>query len=180
VTGDFFFEDLGQPGGPEIPADFSCGDEPHAEVLNRYARPGGGLDSDLRRRACAAFAAVEAESGAVAGFCTLSCCEVAREAVPSNIRRKLPRYGVAGGVLLGRMAVDRRFQGRRLGRVLVAEAIERALRMSRVVGAAVLVVDAKTPGLIPFYEANGFARCRAPDGKGGLDPRRMVMLLPSL
>jgi GNAT superfamily N-acetyltransferase len=168
----FRFESLAE--GQALPADFSCGDRDHERTLDAYARPGGQLESDLRRRACSAFVAIEQASGRVAGFCALTCCEIRRESLPAGMARKLPRYASVGGVLLGRMAVDRRFQRRGLGTLLTAEAFRRARQVSNLAGAALLVVDAMTPELVPFYEGLGFVAVgQAEEGR----PRRLVLPL---
>ena len=44
-----------------------------------------------------------------------------------TITRKLPRYPLVPATLLGRLAVDRSYQGRGYGRFLLADALHRAL-----------------------------------------------------
>jgi GNAT superfamily N-acetyltransferase len=74
--------------------------------------------------------------------------------LPAQIVRKLPRYPLVPATLLGRLAVDRRQQGRGYGRFLLADALYRAAR-SEVVSFAV-IVDVKDEGARRFYELESF------------------------
>lgn len=58
--------------------------------------------------------------------------------------------------ILGRLAVDRRYQGRGLGELMLADAIKRVLRASEALAVHALVVDAKNDGARSFYERYGF------------------------
>ena len=57
---------------------------------------------------------------------------------------------------MGRLAIATKYQGRGLGRALVADAAIRTDSFG--IGAFALVVDAKDEAAVTFYEANGFAR----------------------
>ena len=59
-------------------------------------------------------------------------------------------------VVLGRLAVDRRFQKQRLGRVLVRDAIVRAMQVAAIAGAVALVVHALSEEARRFYLTSGF------------------------
>jgi GNAT superfamily N-acetyltransferase len=69
--------------------------------------------------------------------------------------RKLPRHPVPAA-LIGRLAVDRSAQGRGLGRLLLADAVQRTLGASQQVAMHAVVVDAKNESARRFYEAYGF------------------------
>jgi GNAT superfamily N-acetyltransferase len=68
--------------------------------------------------------------------------------------RKLPRYPLVPATLLGRLAVDRRQQGRGYGRFLLADALHRAA-LSEIASFAV-IVDAKDDSARRFYERESF------------------------
>lgn len=68
--------------------------------------------------------------------------------------RKLPRYPLVPATLLGRLAVDRRHQGKGYGRFLLADALYRALRSE--VASFAVIVDAKDDSARAFYEREGF------------------------
>jgi predicted GNAT family N-acyltransferase len=71
-----------------------------------------------------------------------------------TVVKKLPRYPVAPVARLGRLAVDRRFEGQQLGRALLWDAAQRALASS--VAAFALVVDAQDDRAAAFYRHHGF------------------------
>jgi predicted N-acetyltransferase YhbS len=60
--------------------------------------------------------------------------------------------------LIGRLAVATDRQGQRLGAVLLADALRRALASAETVGSSMIVVDALDDGAASFYAAHGFVR----------------------
>ncbi len=68
--------------------------------------------------------------------------------------RKLPRYPLVPGTLLGRLAVDQRHQGKGYGRHLLADALYRAMRSE--IASFAVIVDAKDENAKRFYEREGF------------------------
>jgi GNAT superfamily N-acetyltransferase len=96
---------------------------------------------DVRRHIANCFVASPLQSNAVAGYTTLSAASIPMTGLPAEQARKLPRYPVLPAALIGRLAVDRRYQGRQLGAALLFDAIARAIRADAAVFA--LVVDAK-------------------------------------
>jgi predicted GNAT family N-acyltransferase len=61
-------------------------------------------------------------------------------------------------VLLGKLALDRRLHGQRLGGQLLFDAYLRVLTATRTVAARYLVVDAIDDEAVRFYEHYGFIR----------------------
>lgn len=102
------------------------------------------------------YVAVEKVSNQVAGYYTLSATGIALSALPSETAKRVPRYPLVPAVLIGRLAVDRRFRGRKLGGVLLFDAIRRTLRSE--IAAFAVVVDAKDDAAVVFYERYGFQR----------------------
>jgi ribosomal protein S18 acetylase RimI-like enzyme len=127
---------------------FDCG----SPALNEYLSKRAGQDA--RRRIATCFAAIEKTSGQLAGYYTLSACGVALEDLPPDLKKKLPRYPTVPAILIGRLAVDRRFQGQRLGEALLANALCRMLNAE--IAAAIAVVDAKDEPAAKFYQRFGF------------------------
>jgi ribosomal protein S18 acetylase RimI-like enzyme len=127
---------------------FSCGAEP----LDRYLRTQAA--QDVRRHIANCFVASPVQSNAVAGYYTLSAASIPMTDLPAEQARKLPRYPVLPAALIGRLAVDRRHQGRQLGAALLFDAIARAIRADAAVFA--LVVDAKDEAAARFYRHHGF------------------------
>ena len=126
---------------------FSCG----VEALDRYFRAQAGQDS--RRRIASCFVLV-APDASVAGYYTLSAAGVALADLPADIARKLPRYPLLPAALMGRLAVDHRQRGQRLGELLLFDAFSRALRSE--LAAYAFLVDAKDDAAQAFYEKYRF------------------------
>lgn len=127
---------------------FSCGSEP----LNRYLQTQAGQDG--KRRVAACFLAIENATGVVAGYYTLSACHVQLADIGPDWQKKLPRYPAVPGVRLGRLAIDLRYQGRKLGIALLTNAVARALRSD--IAAHLLVVEAKDDVAAGFYRHHAF------------------------
>ncbi|AGX86926.1 GNAT family N-acetyltransferase [Candidatus Symbiobacter mobilis] len=131
-------------------ARFDCGDAALNDYLRRYAT------QDVRRNVTRAFIASPLESSTrIAGFFTLSAASIQAETLPENLRKKLPRYPVPVA-LLGRLAVDREFQGKGLGSILLADVCRKVHAASRTLAVAGIVVDAKSPSASTFYQHFGF------------------------
>ncbi len=130
---------------------FSCGDD----ALDRYLREHAG--QDLRRHLSTVFVLFDVTNGSVAGYYTLSACEVDPTGLPRDIAKRLPRRPMPA-TLIGRLAVDLGYRGRRLGKGLLADALIRASAASRDIGAMAVIVDAKDDRARGFYEHFGFRR----------------------
>lgn len=141
---------------------FDCGVPPLNDYLARQA------GQDVRRRVAACFVAVETATEALAGFYTLAAGGVSLPDLPEPIAKKLPRYPTVPIVRIGRLAVDRSFQGRRLGEALLADAVKRTLGSD--VAAFAAVVDAKDDDAVRFYKRYGFQQL-------GTDPRTLFLPL---
>lgn len=131
-------------------ARFDCGAEP----LDRYIRQQASQDS--RRRMARVFVAVPEGGDEVAGFYTLSAGSIERVSLPPEAAKRLPHYPVPVAVI-GRLAVDRRWLGRGLGKALLADALQRVARASEALAVYAVVVDAKDERAKNFYEKFGFA-----------------------
>ena len=92
--------------------------------------------------------------GTIAGYYTLSSTSVQLAELPEQVVRKLPRYPLVPATLLGRLAVDRRQQGKGYGRFLLADALFRAARSE--IASFAVIVDAKDGNARRFYERESF------------------------
>jgi GNAT superfamily N-acetyltransferase len=132
-------------------ADFSCG----SAGLDRYVKEQAG--QDLRRGCAAPFVLVPERGGtSILGYYTLSSYGVDIGEFPANVGKKLPRYPLIPATLLGRLAVDRRYQGQGIGEFLLMDGLHRALMQSAEIAAAAVVVDAIDAGAVKFYQHFGF------------------------
>lgn len=63
--------------------------------------------------------------------------------------------------LIGRLAVAKVCQGKRLGAVLLTDALRRAFDSASTIGSSMAVVDALDKAIAGFYAAHGFVRLPA-------------------
>lgn len=95
------------------------------------------------------------DGDAVVGYFSLSMGSVLRSEAPTTLVRGLPSYPV-GVVLLARLAVAAEPQGERLGCLLLAEALRKAVFAGESAAARLVVVDAVDEAAVRFYERYGF------------------------
>ena len=145
VTETYRIEPL---SGDHDRAAFTSGSAP----LDRYFQM--QASQDVRRRIATCFVAVSRETGALAGFYTLTATSIALSAMSPAIVKKLPRYPVVPAALLGRLAIAQSHRGRGLGGVLLADALARSARTE--LGVFAMLVDAKDEAAQHFYEHYGF------------------------
>ena len=139
-----------EPLGPHHDrATFSCGEPALDAYIRRQA------SQDARRRVAQVFIAPAEAPGQIAGYYTLSAASFERSELPSDVAKGLPHYPVPAAVI-GRLAVDRRSQGRGLGETLLVDAIRRVVRVSDTIAVYAIVVDAKNDRARAFYERYGF------------------------
>ena len=108
---------------------------------------------DARRNVARCFVALDPDER-IAGYYTLASASVPLTELPENLIKKLPRYPSIPAVRMGRLAVDRSFQGQRLGAGLLADALKRTLRAE--IAAYALLVDAKDQAAAAFYRHHAF------------------------
>ncbi|BBU61478.1 N-acetyltransferase GCN5 [Methylosinus sp. C49] len=122
------------------------------------------LDEWLMRRALAnmeagaskTYVLCAAGSQQVVGFYALSMGQILDREALGSMRRNMPRH--IPSVILGRLAIDARCQGRGIGRALLHDAVSRSRRAAREVAARLLVVHAISPTAEAFYRHHGFMR----------------------
>jgi predicted N-acetyltransferase YhbS len=131
--------------GHELDA-FDCGDAGLDDWLTKRAR-GNEREGGSRTYVVCAGRRV------VAYYC-LAAGAVAGEIAPGKIRRNLP--DPIPVMVLGRLAVDRAWRGRRLGSALLADAIKRTLSAAEVAGIRAIVVHTISDEAKRFYERHGF------------------------
>lgn len=130
--------------------DFCCGLELLDNYLHRQA------NQDVKRKITACFVCEE-ESGLLMGYYTLSNSSVSHELIPEQFRKVLPKaYSDIPTILLGRFAIDKRFQGKGLGSELLVDALRRCFRLSLDIGSYAVIVDPINSEAENFYLRYGF------------------------
>ncbi len=122
-------------------------------ALDRYLRE--LATQDAKRRVSNCFVAVGAD-GVVVGYYTFAAASFPLSELSAKEAKRLPRYPLLPAGLIGRLAVDTRFRGRRLGGALVMDAVLRATRADPAIFA--IIVDAKDENAAGFYLRLGFRR----------------------
>jgi GNAT superfamily N-acetyltransferase len=138
---------------PPRPIDAACD-------LSSFDSGVPSLDSWLQQRALrnesagASRSYVVCEGPRVVGYYCLSSGAVECRQAPGRVRRNMP--DPIPVMLLGRLAVDRAFQGQGLGRALLKDAILRTLKAAEIAGLRALLVHALDEEAARFYRRNGF------------------------
>lgn len=128
---------------------FSSGVEP----LDRYLRE--LATQDIKRRVSNCFVALD-DDDVIAGYYTFAATSLPLSELSPEETKRLSRYALLPAGLIGRLAVDQRFQRQRLGGALVMDAVARAARGDPAIFA--LIVDAKDDAAVSFYEHLQFRR----------------------
>tara|TARA_B100001093_G_scaffold470170_1_gene491461 strand:- start:3646 stop:4137 length:492 start_codon:yes stop_codon:yes gene_type:complete len=127
---------------------FDCG----VEALNLYLQR--GANQDQRRSLTKIYVLAEGER--VIGYYSISAHSVLRDNMPDDI--KLASYKDVPFLLLGRLAVDKEFQGHGYGDAMIFHAFKTTLDAAEKIGILGMVVDAKDEKAVSFYEGFGFKR----------------------
>lgn len=91
----------------------------------------------------------------VVGYYAISTAMEQRLALPTaRLRRGMPEQVPL--LLIGRLAIDRAFQGMGLGTELLSDALRRCLAASEIAGARGVVAHAIDDDAIRFYQRHGF------------------------
>jgi GNAT superfamily N-acetyltransferase len=143
------FEPLGEQH-LRLRAAFSCGED----ALDRYLRE--RARREMEQRIAAVWVLYDSEEDRLVGYYTLSAVAVERSDLPSTFTHRVARYRVYPATLIGRLTVDRDYQGRRLGGRLLLDALARAFATSRQVASFAVITDAKDEDAQSFYEHYGF------------------------
>ncbi len=136
--------------------------EPLADTHNVEDLDSGeaSLDQWLKRRARAHQASgasrtyVVQDGGRVIALYSLASGAIAIAGAPGGFRRNMP--DPIPVVLLARLAVDRSYQGKGLGRALFRDAVRRVANAADSIGIRGIVVHAISDAAKDFYLALGF------------------------
>ena len=118
------------------------------------------LDGWLRRRALqneasgASRTYVVCVRNKVVGYYTLAVGAVAHSQAPGRVRRNMPDPVPA--MVLGRLAVDKAFQGRHIGAGLLRDAVLRTVQAAEIAGIRTILAHAISAAAKRFYEGYGF------------------------
>lgn len=145
-------------------ASFDCGQPDLNRWLLRHA-----LQNQLANSAQTYAGLV---NGEVIGFYSLAVGQIEFVDAPERLRKGLARHPIPV-MLLARLAVDCKWQGKGVGRELVLDAISRTLQAAEIAGIRALVVHAKDDRARQYYEQFDFV-------PSPTDPLHLLVLLKDL
>lgn len=131
-------------------SEFDCGNDFLNSYLHRQA------NQDMQRHLSVCFLIVD-NNDIIKGYYTLSNASIDRDIIPDNVKNKLPiSYNNLPVTLLGRLARDKRYNGERLGEILLLDALKRCYDTSSTIGSLAVVVDPIDQEANNFYSKYGF------------------------
>ncbi|MCF7987686.1 MAG: GNAT family N-acetyltransferase [Methylovulum sp.] len=144
-------------------SNFDCGELSLNEWLKRRA---------LKNHSAGASRCFVLCSGMdVIGYYSLSAGAISHEAAPKAMRRNMP--DPLPVLLLGRLAVDKRYHNQGIGQALLRDAMLRAVNVSGDAGVFALLVHALSDPAKQFYLSRGFV-------ESPLQPMTLFMTLETV
>jgi GNAT superfamily N-acetyltransferase len=127
---------------------FNCEVEPLNDYLKKYALQNQKKDA-------ARTYVLTNEENQIVGFYTLVFGSVSIEETTPKVATGLGKYPIPI-ILLARLAIDKNQKGKGLGKLLMRDALLRAVRASEIAGLRAFLVHAKDESAKAFYEKLGF------------------------
>ena len=138
------------------------------------------LDDWLKRRALKNHASgtsrcfvVCVEQGVV-GYYSLSAGAISHDDAPKGMRRNMP--GPLPVLLLGRLAIDKRYQNQGIGRALLRDAMIRAVNVACEAGVFAILVHAISDQAKRFYLSRGFVNSPIQS----IQPKTLMMTIETM
>jgi len=131
--------------------DFDCG----KELLNDYLKTQAG--QDVKRKLSACFVLADSETKVIQGYYTLSNNSIPLSSFSEQIQKKLPKsYDSIPTTLLGRLAIDKKYQGKGIGKIILIDALKRSFGISNEIGSFGIIVDPIDEEAKGFYQKYDF------------------------
>jgi GNAT superfamily N-acetyltransferase len=132
--------------------DFAC----ESAALNRFLHERALRDS--RDSLSTTRVLIESSTGDAVGYFTLAAAAIPFDSISEADRKRwrLSRYPGLSAILLAKLARDKRWKGKGLGGILLAEALRTAHAATAHIGAAFVIVDAADQHATEFYLEFGF------------------------
>ena len=138
--------------------DFDCG----KELLNDYLKTQAG--QDIKRKLSVCFVLADSDTKVIQGYYTLSNSSIPLSSFTEQIQKKLPKsYKSIPTTLLGRLAIDKKYQGNGIGKILLMDALKRSYGISNEIGSFGIIVDPTDDEAKGFYQKYDFIEL--PDSK---------------
>lgn len=128
-------------------SEFDSGERALDEWLRRCALQNEASGASRTYVVCA--------GGRVVGYYTLAVGAITHAQAPGRIKRNMP--DPVPVMVLGRLAVDKAFQGRHIGAGLLRDAVLRTVQAAEIAGIRAILVHAISEDAKHFYDGYGFA-----------------------
>jgi len=145
----------------DAPPEFSAPEKlTQAHDLSQFQCGEPNLDDWLKRRAFqneetgASRTYVILSGQQVAGYYALAAGAAAHANAPGRVRRNMPNPVPV--MVIGRLAIDLRYQGRGIGSALLKDAVLRTAQAAEIAGIRAVLVHAISESAKRFYEKKGF------------------------
>lgn len=145
------WETIEKVGGQDL-STFKCGMEKFDSWLKNEA------ESQQKQGRVTTWLAI-VQDGEVVGYFSLrlSIFTAQNLDLSKTQERKLGiEDGVSSGILIAKLALHEKWQGKGYGLLLLDEALTKCVQVFNTAAYQLIMVDAATPELVPFYEQRGF------------------------
>lgn len=150
--------------------EFSCGKEMLDNYLQKQA------NQDIKRKLSVCFVLNDKETNLIQGYYTLANNSISQNLIPAKFQKKLPKsYTSIPTTLLGRLAVDNRFKGKGVGKLLLIDALKRSYEIAKSIGSFAVIVDPLDKAAEKFYNKYGFIKL--PDSEKMFLPMNTIKTL---
>jgi GNAT superfamily N-acetyltransferase len=150
---------VGQVGHDEI--QFSAPEKQTASHdVSQFVCGKPALDTWLRRRALqneetgASRTYVLCAGNEIAGYYALATGAIAHAESAGRVKRNMP--DPVPVIIIGRLAIASRFQGRGIGAALLRDAVLRTIQAAKIAGIRAILVHSNSEQAKRFYEKHGF------------------------
>lgn len=129
---------------------FSCGVPSLDHYLHKQAT------QDMRRNISVSYVLVDTINGCVVGYFTLSSTTIQLCNLPDDASKKLPQYPLIPATLIGRLAIDNKYQKQGFGAILLLDGLSKAFQASQTIASFAVIVEAIDVNAAAFYGKYGF------------------------
>lgn len=147
------------------PSGFDCGNASLNDWLTATAK------KSAKSGAARTYVSLSVETGKVAAYYCLAAGSVARARAKGQLARNSP--DPVPVIVLGRLAVALDFQTQGIGKVLIADALNRSVAAAEQIGARAIVVNPIDAAAADYYQQRGFSRLPK-------DPGTLYMTISSI
>jgi GNAT superfamily N-acetyltransferase len=143
---------------------FDCGAPPLNLYLRNYAL------QNQKRGIVRNYVTTRKDDKIVVAYYSLVYASLDQKRLPPKLVKGLGKYDIPI-MLLARLAVDHREQGKGLGKALLKDAILRTMQAAEIAGLKLLLVHAKDEAAADFYRKHGFEQVLG-------DPLKLFLPVP--